>query len=148
MKYALLALGVPAAALASATPENPCRTKGKPSLCRPLTWTAQPQTNRAELPTAAQCQQLCSVVSGDAGDWSANLTGATLSEKRGLVDGYPCHFSLGRGPGQRDTLEVSLDDQDILYIIDGAVTKFGSGGKVAATGTMTCQGENVTWWVD
>ncbi|KAI0126819.1 hypothetical protein BJ170DRAFT_596388 [Xylariales sp. AK1849] len=113
--------------------------------CTPETWTALPINSSA--PTNAECQDACQGVNSDAGDWFANLTGIADNERRTVV-GYPCQFALGRGPGQVDPLEFSFANQDILDIYDGVISRFGSSGRTAATGTMVCEGKQVTWWVD
>lgn len=113
--------------------------------CTPNTWTVQPINSSA--PTNAECQDACTGVSSDAGDWFANLTGIPAGQRRSVV-GYPCQFALGRGPGQADPLEFPFANQDILDIYDGVISHFGSSGRTAATGTMTCEGKSVSWWVD
>lgn len=110
--------------------------------CTPDTWTAQPINSSA--PTNDECQDACQGVASDAGDWFANLTGIAAGARRSVV-GYPCQFALGRGPGQADPLEFSFANQDILDIYDRVISRFGSSGRTAATGTMTCEGKKVQW---
>ncbi|ETS75049.1 hypothetical protein PFICI_13533 [Pestalotiopsis fici W106-1] len=144
IKHTILALGHLAALTTAAS--QTCLAKGPAGYCKQLTWEAQ--KNQTGAPTIDECQQLCPVVSQDPESWFVNLTGAAVGEKRGLINGYPCHFSLGRGPGQGDPLKFSLANEDILGLIDGAVGRFGNSGHVAATGTMNCEGKNITWWID
>ncbi|KAF7539645.1 hypothetical protein G7054_g1986 [Neopestalotiopsis clavispora] len=144
MKHVILTLGYLAALTTAAS--QACLTKGFQSSCN--TYTYQAQKNQTDAPTTGECQALCPIVNQDPMDWFVNLTGAAVGEKRGLINGYPCQFSLGRGPGQSDPLEFSLTNADILGLIDGAVGKFGGGGHVAATGTMKCEGKEVSWWID
>lgn len=121
---------------------------GNPSLaghCTPETWTAQPINSTS--PTIAQCQDACQGVNSDAGDWFANLTGSADGERRSLV-GYACQFSVGRGCGQEDPLEVDIANQDILDIYSGVIARFGSSGLTSASGTMNCSGKILRWWVD
>ncbi|KAK8034078.1 glycoside hydrolase family 18 protein [Apiospora rasikravindrae] len=117
-----------------------------PGYCTPQTWTALPTT--ADSPQTAECQDACRGVASDAGDWGANLTGLPEGQRHTVV-GYPCGFSLGRGPGQGDPLEFDFQNQDILDVYQGAIDRFATAdGRVAATGTMSCQGKRVQWWVD
>jgi hypothetical protein len=43
-----------------------------------------------------------------------------------------------------------MDNQDIVDILDEVNRRFGSAhsGKVSAQGTMKCQGQLATWYVD
>ncbi|KAK6070126.1 hypothetical protein SCUP234_06884 [Seiridium cupressi] len=141
-QYALILL----ASLAAFTSAQSCTgDKSVAGYCTPDTWTAHPINSSA--PTNAECQDACHGVASDAGDWFANLTGSAPGERRSVV-GFPCQFSIGRGPGQADPLSFSFANQDILDVYDGAISRFGSSGRTAATGTMTCEGKKVTWWVD
>jgi hypothetical protein len=63
--------------------------------------------------------------------------------------GYPCGFSIGRAPGQPTNYEFSMDNQDIVDILDEVSKRFAPlhGGKVAAEGIVRCQGYEATWYV-
>jgi hypothetical protein len=123
---------------------------GEPSVagyCTPETWEGRTTNGAPAVEGASGCEAACLGVASDAGDWFANLTGAAAGEKRSLV-GYDCTFSIGRGPGQADPLTFSLANQDILDIYAGAIQRFAWDGRVAATGTMRCEGKEVAWWID
>ncbi|ORY57816.1 uncharacterized protein BCR38DRAFT_448739 [Pseudomassariella vexata] len=104
-------------------------------------------STNSSAPLISECYDACRGVSTDAGDWYADLTGKPEGVKSLLV-GYACTFSIGRGPSQGDPLAFSLHNQDILDIYDGAISRFGSDGRVSASGTMICEGNQVAWWVD
>lgn len=130
------------------TAQNPCTgTPSTTGYCTPLTWVAEPRNDTN--PTVSQCGDACQGVSSDAGDWIVNLTGSADGERRRLI-GYPCEFALGRGEGQADPIEFYMDNQDILDIYAGVIDRFNndSSTRVAGTGTMTCSGLLVRWWVD
>ncbi|KAK8111729.1 chitinase [Apiospora kogelbergensis] len=117
----------------------------KPGYCTPQTWT---NLTTADSPKTGECEDACRGVASDAGDWGANLTGVAAGQRRSVV-GYACGFSLGRGPNQPDPLEFDFQNQDILDIYQGAIDRFATAdGRVAATGTMVCQGKSLQWWVD
>lgn len=118
---------------------------GEAPYCTPQTWVAEPINSTA--PTIAECQDACRGVESDAGDWGADLTGSADGERRSVV-GYPCGFSLGRGLGQADPIDITFANQDILNLYAGTISRFGSSGQTAATGTMLCQGKLVRWWID
>ncbi|KAK8031382.1 glycoside hydrolase family 18 protein [Apiospora arundinis] len=104
--------------------------------------------DEGRLPKTGECEDACRGVASDAGDWGANLTGLPAGQRHSVV-GYACGFSLGRGPNQPDPLEFDFQNQDILDVYQGAIDRFATAdGRVAATGTMTCQGKSVQWWVD
>jgi hypothetical protein len=131
-----------------AAAQNPCT--GDPSItgyCTPLTWDAEPQNDTD--PTVDDCGYACRIgVAGDAGDWAADLTGSADGERRRVV-GFPCEFAIGRGPGQADPIRFSMANQDILDIYAGVIDRFNSStGRVAGSGTMTCEGLLIRWWVD
>ena len=67
----------------------------------------------------------------------------------GMV-GYPCGFSVGRGAGEPLNLSFSMHNQDIIDVFDEVNKRFGNlhGGKVAAEGTMVCEGHQVIWYVN
>lgn len=115
--------------------------------CTPETWEDRTTADAPPVEGRSGCEDACKGVASDGGDWFANLTGAAPGEKRSVV-GYDCAFSLGRGPGQADPLAFSLANQDILDIYRGAIERFAKDGRLAATGTMRCEGMEVTWWID
>lgn len=63
---------------------------------------------------------------------------------------YPCAFSYSRSPNEAEGKQFFMDNQDIADIIDEVNKRFGPlhSGKVAATGTMVCDGYEAIWWVD
>jgi hypothetical protein len=64
--------------------------------------------------------------------------------------GYPCTFSVSRGAGEPKDYSFFMTNQDIIDIIDEVSKRYGSlhGGKVAAQGTMVCQGHQAVWYVN
>lgn len=138
--FSFLLLGLP-----SATAQWCKGQPNTPGYCTPLTWT---DLTKADSPKTGECEDACRGVASDAGDRGANLTGLPAGQRHSVV-GYACGFSLGRGPNQPDPLEFDFQNQDILDVYQGAIDRFAAAdGRVAATGTMTCQGKSVQWWVD
>jgi hypothetical protein len=64
--------------------------------------------------------------------------------------GYPCGFSVGRGAGEPLNFSFSMHNQDIIDVFDEVNKRFGvlHSGKVAAEGTMVCEGHQVIWYVN
>lgn len=122
-------------------------------------------------PTVNECYETCRIgVFGDAGDWMVDFTGMlfcyalppllnmresnlVLGHPAGYIDnmvGFPCGFSVGRGAGEPLNYKFFMGNQDIGDILDSVTTMFGGlhGGKVAAQGTMVCDGHQATWFVN
>lgn len=64
--------------------------------------------------------------------------------------GYPCAFSVGRGDGEPLNYKFFMHNQDIVDVIDEVNKRYGGlhGGKVAAQGTMVCEGHQAVWYVN
>ncbi|KAH6657027.1 hypothetical protein BKA67DRAFT_532261 [Truncatella angustata] len=98
-------------------------------------------------PTNVECHEALVGVISNPGGYHTNLTGASAGERRGVFN-LPCRLPLGRGPGQADPLEFFFANKDMLDIYQGVISRFGSSDQMAATGTITCEGKKVQWWID
>lgn len=118
--------------------------RGDPTItgyCTPLTWI---DTTIPTSPAIEQCNNRCSGISNDAGDWMAQFAGKSDAYRDNMVGG-PCAFAMSRG--SNTTGDLFLHNQDILDLYYGAIERFGGGGRVAARGAMTCQGMKVNWFL-
>ena len=63
---------------------------------------------------------------------------------------YPCSFSVGRGAGEPLNYSFFMHNQDIVDVLDEVNLRFGPlhNGRVAAKGTMVCEGKQATWYVE
>lgn len=63
--------------------------------------------------------------------------------------GSPCGFSMGAIPNTTHEFSFFVDNQDIADIVDEVVKRFAPlhGGRVAAEGTVRCDGHEAKWWV-
>lgn len=77
------------------------------------------------------------------------LSGKPDGYRQNMV-GYPCGFSIGRAPGQPNDYNFYMHNQDIVDILDEVSKRFAPlhGGRVAAEGTVRCDGFVATWYVD
>lgn len=57
---------------------------------------------------------------------------------------------MGRASGQPQDYRFDMHNQDIVDILDEVSQRFGPlhGGRVAAEGTIRCQGFEATWAVE
>jgi hypothetical protein len=64
--------------------------------------------------------------------------------------GSPCGFSMGRAPGQSMDYQFSMNNQDIVDILDEVVKRFAPlhGDRVAAEGRVRCEGFEGMWYVN
>jgi hypothetical protein len=100
-------------------------------------------------PTTAQCEDACRGVLTDAGDWSVLFENQPLTYRHTMV-GFACAFSVGPAAGEPAVYRFDMHNQDIVDIMDEVNRRFGPlhSGRVAARGTMVCQGHTAQWYVD
>ncbi|KAF2727926.1 hypothetical protein EJ04DRAFT_593461 [Polyplosphaeria fusca] len=116
--------------------------------CTILTYT-DTTTKISNAPTPGQCDDTCSHIFGDAGDWIVDFRG----QPDGYIDhpiGNPCQLRIGRGQGEPKDYYFFMTNQDMANIIGEVEKRFGGlhNGKVAAQGTMECGGHKAVWYVD
>ncbi|KAH7116223.1 hypothetical protein B0J11DRAFT_539472 [Dendryphion nanum] len=100
-------------------------------------------------PTTAECQDTCRGVLGDAGDWIVDFRNQPDGYKQTMLL-YPCSFGVGRGAGEPRNYFFYMHNQDIVDVLDEVNQRFGPlhGGRVAAQGTMVCDGRQATWYIN
>lgn len=106
-------------------------------------------TATANPPKIKDCLESCHGTLADAGDWIVSFIGQPAGYIDHLSTG-PCSFSIGRGNGEPLDYSFFMDNQDIVDIHDEVIKKFGGlhSGRVAAEGTMVCQGHQATWTIN
>ncbi|OAL53067.1 hypothetical protein IQ07DRAFT_641480 [Pyrenochaeta sp. DS3sAY3a] len=116
--------------------------------CETLTYIDR-TTTASGPPSTAECQDACRGVLTDAGDWIVDFRGKPDGYRQNMV-GYPCGFSMGRAPGQPKDYNFDMHNQDIVDILDEVSKRFAPlhGGRVAAEGTVRCDGFVGTWYVE
>lgn len=118
--------------------------RGDPSseaYCTDLTFI---NTTTGTSPTVDLCNDRCAGISWDAGDWIADFRGRDDNYKDTMIIGN-CQFGMTRG--NKDTGLFYMHNQDLFNVYWGAITRYGSGGRVSAKGTMVCQGQAVKWFL-
>ncbi|PVI00446.1 hypothetical protein DM02DRAFT_592743 [Periconia macrospinosa] len=132
-----------------ATAQNQCTgDKSIQGYCTILSSTDR-TSSATNPPSQSQCENTCRSTLSDAGDWIVDFTG----QPRDYIDKLSqskCSFSVGRGEGEPLDYKFHMHNQDIVDIIDDVNQKYGGlhGGKVAAEGTMNCEGHLATWYVN
>ncbi|KAH7070400.1 hypothetical protein BKA63DRAFT_75955 [Paraphoma chrysanthemicola] len=132
----------------AAAQNNACTgSKNTIGYCTTLTYIDRTTTS-TDPPSVQDCYDACRGVLTDAGDWGVDLRGKPDSYRQNMV-GYPCGFSIGRAPGQPKDYYFSMDNQDIVDILDEVNRRFAPlhGGRAAAEGIVECEGFNATWYV-
>ncbi|KAK6356033.1 hypothetical protein TWF718_000407 [Orbilia javanica] len=119
----------------------PCDTLLGKDLCSASTF--EDKTSGAS-PLVSDCLQIIANIEGNpSSKWTQRNTG-----QRKIVKYGSCAFSIEQAG---DTLEFEVGGQDVIGIINDAIDKFGSNGKVGAKGVMSCGGTtagthvNVLW---
>lgn len=83
--------------------------------------------------TVSDCQKIVSNIANN-GEWDYYP-----NAQRKLVSYGTCAF------GVTGTLLHQIGNQDIIDIINSSVAKFSSGGKVGASGKVSCGAASVEW---
>jgi hypothetical protein len=123
--------------------------KSTPVACTNITYidtTHLPPNATAPPALVSDCLQTCTSIQQDLGGWKIDLSGLTPGDINTVLN-FPCKFSIGRGEGEPDNEAFWMDNQDFLNILDEVVRRFGEDGKVAAMGTMVCEGRRAEWYV-
>ncbi|KAH7392000.1 hypothetical protein DE146DRAFT_634189 [Phaeosphaeria sp. MPI-PUGE-AT-0046c] len=134
--------------LATAQTNQCAGNKSNLGYCETLTYVDR-TTSSSNPPTTANCQDTCRGILSDAGDWSVNFIGQPDGYRQ-VLSHAACGFSMGRAPGQPKDYRFDMDNQDIVDIVDEVSKRFAPlhGGRVAAEGTIRCQGFEATWAVE
>ena len=127
---------------------NYCLGDGSAGYCTITSYTDK-TTSVQGPPTTGECQDACRGVIGDAGDWIVDFKNKPAGYVQTMV-GYPCAFSVSRGAGEPLNYSFFMTNQDIIDILDDVSNMYGPlhAGKVAAQGTMECQGRKAVWYVN
>ncbi|KAH8649114.1 glycoside hydrolase superfamily, partial [Xylariales sp. PMI_506] len=126
--------------LASA-PNFPCNTPQGENYCGASSFTDD--TSSAS-PTVSDCQQIVTNIQL-GGDWTVSSSGVQSQ----LVQFGTCAFGI-QGQGLPvGNVDFTTGNQDIIDIINAAISQFQFNGLVGAKGTMSCSGnaavQNVLW---
>ncbi|KAI5377558.1 hypothetical protein J4E82_003653 [Alternaria postmessia] len=99
-------------------------------------------------PNATECQEACSSIFQDAGEWVVHLEGKPEGYQQHMHNA-PCGFSMGAIPNSSHEFSFDMNNQDMVDIIDEAIKRFAGlhDGKVAAQGTVRCDGHEAMWYV-
>ncbi|KAF7539647.1 hypothetical protein G7054_g1988 [Neopestalotiopsis clavispora] len=95
----------------------------------------------------SDCKGICGIVADHAGDWKVVLTGNKTAT---LIEVNYCSLRIARGINQANPLAFRVAKQDILDLVDGAITFSNATGDqwISLKGNMTCDGKDVRWWVN
>ncbi len=138
----ILPFAITAISSVAATPDY---CAGDPSAFGYCTTGTFVSTTTSSSPLVSACQSRCFGISSDAGDWVANFSGTPLNHVDNIVGG-PCGVSLSRG--NTDPNEAFfLTNQDLLNLWHHVLANFAVSGRASGKGTMTCQGQPVSWVV-
>ncbi|KAF3225838.1 hypothetical protein TWF106_001711 [Orbilia oligospora] len=98
-------------------------------------------------PSVSDCLQIIRNIEGDAtSEWTHRITG-----QRKILEYGSCAFGIERTGGTGGAVEFKVGGQDVIDVINDAVKRFGSSGRVGARGVMSCDGTtagthvNVLW---
>ncbi|KAI0172697.1 hypothetical protein GGR52DRAFT_545732 [Hypoxylon sp. FL1284] len=155
----LPALLLSALALAAPPPTSPsspvllprtdaCKADAAAGYCTTLTWTDR-TAGASDAPTTDDCQDTCSRVLSEAGDWGVDFTGKPAGWRDRMVGGT-CAFTVSRtSDASASQFSFLMANADILDAVGGAVSRFAGahGGRVKAGGTMSCGGHVVKFYV-
>ena len=114
---------------ASGYPCNPLQGTTK---CSGYTYTDE--TSSAS-PKVSDCQQIVKNIQGTNGEWTTGI-----GKQRSLASYGSCHFGV-QNNGVTGDVTFFTGTQDIVNIINSAVSLYASNGLVGAKGYMQCGGD-------
>ncbi|KAI0467015.1 hypothetical protein F4859DRAFT_518632 [Xylaria cf. heliscus] len=122
-------------------PTYPCMPPKGNNYCGDSTF--EDQTSDAS-PLVSDCLVITQNIAID-GDW----TTLTIGGQRELVQHQTCMLGVERSGSLNGNSEFYVGNQDVIDIINTAVSLYGGSGRVGAKGTMNCQGnikgQKVLW---
>ncbi|KAF3158723.1 hypothetical protein TWF788_004529 [Orbilia oligospora] len=126
------------------SPNYPCDIPPGRDKCGDSTF--EDRTSNAS-PSVSDCLQIIRNIEGDArSQWTHRITG-----QRKILEYGSCAFGIERTGGTGGAVEFTVGGQDVIDVINDAVKRFGSSGRVGARGVMPCDGTtagtrvNVLW---
>jgi GH18 family chitinase len=99
-------------------------------------------------PNVEDCRQIIKNIEEDAStDWTTQVIG---HRQREIQHHESCHFGI-EASKTNGNVNFVVGGQDVIDIINTAIDRFGSGGKIGAKGWMDCNGnvkaQAVTWGI-
>ncbi|KAI0164012.1 hypothetical protein GGR57DRAFT_489709 [Xylariaceae sp. FL1272] len=124
-------------------PGYPCNAPDTKSYCGNSTFENK---GSEASPLVSDCLQLAKNIYIE-GDWTVDSSGT----QHQIAQFGSCKFGI-QGEGMPiGNIDIYIGNQDIIDIINDAVTRFGSTGRVGAKGSMTCwgnvKGQQVVWGI-
>jgi hypothetical protein len=105
-------------------------------------YTYQDETSSAS-PLVSDCQTIVKNIQGTSGDWTTGI-----GSQRDIASFGSCNFGV-QNSGVTGDVTFYTGTQDIVNIINEAISLYASNGLVGATGYMQCGGDaggqNVQW---
>jgi hypothetical protein len=97
--------------------------------------------------TVEECKQIIRIIQGDGStDWTIQIIG---HEYREIARSGECSFGI-EASKTNGNVEFVIGGQDVIDIINTAIERYGSGGKLAVKGQMACKGnvkdQATTWY--
>lgn len=124
----------------SSAPGYPCNPLQGVSKCSGYTY--QDETSSAS-PEVSDCQILVENIQGTNGEWTTGI-----GESRNIASFGSCSFDVENN-GVTGDVTYYTGSQDIVNIINQAISQYASDGLVGAKGYMACGGDaggqNVSW---
>ncbi|KAF2168013.1 glycoside hydrolase family 18 protein [Zasmidium cellare ATCC 36951] len=122
-------------------PAYPCVALQGLTECRSYTFTDA--TSDAS-PLVSDCKDIITNIQGTTGEWTTDIT-----DDRKIVSAGACNMDV-KANNEKGDVSFHVGAQDVINIINQAISQFSSNGKVGASGTMTCDGnvnsnQGVTW---
>ncbi|KAK4496425.1 hypothetical protein PRZ48_012405 [Zasmidium cellare] len=99
--------------------------------CRDYTFTDA--TSDAS-PLVSDCKDIITNIQGTKGEWTTDIT-----TDRTIVTAGTCNMDV-KVNNEKGDASFHVGAQDVINIINQAISQYASNGKVGASGTMTCDG--------
>lgn len=127
------------------SPNYPCDIPPGSDECHDSTF--ENETSDAS-PLVEDCLQIISNIEGDA---STDFTHQVVGENQRQILQYgSCAFGI-EATATNGNADFTVGGQDVIDIINDAVSRFGAGGKIGAKGQMKCSGnvkdQDVEWGI-
>ncbi|KAK0623973.1 Ecp2 effector protein, partial [Immersiella caudata] len=85
-------------------------------------------------PSVSDCQKIIRSIEGDGhAEWTRRITG-----QREILSFGSCQFGIESTGKVGSAVKFGVGGQDVIDIVNEAITKFGGCGKVDASGVMPC----------
>ena len=124
----------------SSAPNYPCNPLQGITKCSGYTY--QDETSSAS-PKVSDCQTIVKNIQGTSGEWTTGI-----GSQRSIAKFGSCHFGV-QNVGVTGDVTFHTGSQDIVNIINEAISLYASNGLVGAKGYMQCDGntgsQKVEW---